>query len=240
MKKLVFLFGFVVIAAFSVKAQDLSKIDLSSRPADHLMIQFGSDHLTSTPDSIKTAGFSRHFNVYMMYDKPFKSNKKYSVAFGGGIGTSNIFFDNHTVVGIKSSANTLTFAHLDSTANHFSKTKLTFINLQIPVELRYYSNPANPGKSWKFAIGAKAGLMLNAYTKSKNYVDRYGASIYGKSYIEKESNKRFFNTTDLSLTGRVGYGIFSIHTAYQFNGIIRDGYGPTINKFSLGFTISGL
>jgi hypothetical protein len=240
MKKIVFLIGFVAVASFTAKAQDLSKIDLSSRPADHLMIQFGADKITGAPDSIKTSGFSRHFNIYMMYDKPFKSNKKYSVAFGGGLGTSNIFFDNHTVVGIKSPANTLMFTHLDSTANHFAKTKLTFINLQIPVELRYYSNPANPGKSWKFAVGAKAGLMIDAYTKSKNYEDRYGNSIYGKTYIEKESNKRFFNTTDVSLTGRVGYGIFSLHTSYQFNGVIRDGYGPIINKFSMGFTISGL
>ena len=88
MKKIVFLIGFVVVAGFSAKAQDLSKIDLSSRPADHLMIQFGADKITGAPDSIKTSGFSRHFNIYMMYDKPFKPNTKYSVAFGGGLGTN--------------------------------------------------------------------------------------------------------------------------------------------------------
>ena len=46
--------------------------DLSSRPADHLMIQFGTDSWTGGPDSVKTSGIGRHFNIYFMMDKPFR------------------------------------------------------------------------------------------------------------------------------------------------------------------------
>ena len=67
-----------------------------------------------------------------------------------------------------------------------------------------------------------------------------GASVNGKTYIQKEENKRFFNATDVILTGRVGYGIFSLDMGYQVNGVLRDGFGPLMNKFSVGFTISGL
>ena len=67
-----------------------------------------------------------------------------------------------------------------------------------------------------------------------------GNSIYGKSYIVKESNKRFFNATDITLTGRAGYGIFSFDVGYTVTGVLRDGYGPVMNKFSAGITISGL
>ena len=73
----------------------VQQVHLTGRAADHLMFQFGTDTWTNTPDSVKLGGgTSRHFNVYFMYDKPFKSNNKFSVAYGGGIGTNNIFFDN--------------------------------------------------------------------------------------------------------------------------------------------------
>ncbi len=217
------------------------KLDLTGRPADHFMFQFGTDTWTNRPDSVNVGGgLSRHFNLYFMYDKPFTTNPKYSVAFGAGVGTSNIFFDNRTFVDVKSPANTLPFRAIDSLSNHFSKFKVTTIYLEAPVELRYFSDPAHPGKSWKAAVGFKLGTLLKAYSKGKNMVSNTGTSINGKTYVQKESNKRFFNATDVALTGRVGYGVFSLDLGYQVNGVLRDGYGPLMNKFSVGFTISGL
>jgi len=226
--------------AQTTKSVGDTKIDLTGRASDHLMIQFGSDALLGRPDSVKTSGFSRHFNMYFMYDKPFKKNQHFSVAFGAGIGTSNIFFDDHTYVNLKTSANFLPFQHLDSAANHFEKQKITTIYLQAPVELRYYSNPAHPGKSWKLAAGIKIGELLKAYTKSKNYVTASGASIYGTTYIEKQQDTRFFNSTDVTLTGRVGYGIVSFDMGYTPTAYLRDGFGAVMNKLSFGLTISGL
>ena len=215
--------------------------DLTCRAADHLMFQFGTDTWTNTPDSVKLGGgTSRHFNVYFMYDKPFKSNNKFSVAYGGGIGTNNIFFDNLPNVDLKSTAATLPFRKIDASANHFDKVKVATVYLQAPLEIRYYSNPANPGKSWKYAAGVKAGFLFKSYTKSKNWVNSAGSSIYGKSYVVKESNKRFFNATDITLTGRAGYGIISFDIGYSVTGVLRDGYGPVMNNFSAGITISGL
>jgi hypothetical protein len=217
------------------------KLDLTGRPADHLMFQFGADTWTNTPDSVNLGGgFSRHFNMYFMYDKPFSTNPKYSVAFGGGLGTSNMFFDNRTYVDVKSTSNTLPFRKIDAAANHFSKFKVTTIYFEAPVELRYFSDPAHPGKSWKAAAGFKLGTLLRSYSKGKNMVSSAGTSINGKTYIQKEQNKRFFNSTSIALTARGGYGIFSLDVGYQVNGVLRDSYGPVMNKFSAGFTISGL
>ena len=217
------------------------KLDLTGRPADHLMFQFGADTWTSTPDSVNLGGgFSRHFNMYFMYDKPFSTNPKYSVAFGGGLGTSNMFFDNRTYVDVKSTSNTLPFRKIDAAANHFSKFKVTTIYFEAPVELRYFSDPAHPGKSWKAAAGFKLGTLLRSYSKGKNMVSSSGTSINGKTYIQKEQNKRFFNSTSIALTARGGYGIFSVDVGYQVNGVLRDSFGPVMNKFSAGFTISGL
>ncbi len=81
-----------------------SKIDLSNRSNDHVMLQFGLDGWSGViPDSVKPSGFSRHFNAYIMLDKPFKTNPRFSVGLGVGIGSSNIFFERK-FVDVKSQA----------------------------------------------------------------------------------------------------------------------------------------
>jgi len=217
------------------------KLDLTGRPADHFVLEFQNIALISgKPDSVKTSGFSRNFNIYFMYDKPFATNPKYSVSFGGGISTSNIFFDDHTYVDVKSTANTLPFRTIDAASNHFSKFKVSTIYLEAPIELRYYSDPVHPNSSWKTSIGLKLGTLLKAYSKGKDMVSSTGASINGKSYIEKEQNKRFFNPTNVAVFGKISYGIFGISVSQNLSPILRDGYGPVMRKFAVGFTISGL
>ena len=88
--------------------------DLSSRPADHLMIQFGADSWTGGPDSVKTSGTGRHFNIYFMLDKPFRTNNKYSLAYGLGFGTNNQYIDKGTYVDLAQVANSIRFKKLDS------------------------------------------------------------------------------------------------------------------------------
>ncbi|MDP3394723.1 outer membrane beta-barrel protein [Sediminibacterium sp.] len=244
MKKIFLLFTVLVglgaaAQTTETKKKDWSKIDLSGRPKDHFMIQYGADSWTGRPDSVRTGnGFSRHFNFYVMFDKPFKNNKRMSLAYGAGIGSSNIFFDNVNV-DIKSTAARLPFTIADS-LNHFNKSKLTNIFLDIPVELRYYSNPENPAKSWKFAIGAKIGTLLRTHTKGKNLVDKNGQTVYGNSFVQKEVAKKYFNGTAIAITGRVGYGIIGLQGSYQITSVLKEGVGPSMNRFTLGISISGL
>ena len=172
--------------------------DLSSRPADHFLIQFGSDSWIGAPDSVKTSGMGRHFNVYFMLDKPFRINNKFSLAYGVGFGTNNQFIDKGTYVDLAQMANTIRFKQLDSLANRFDKQKVATVYLQVPAELRYYTNPANPSKSWKFAAGLKAGLIFKGYTKSKDFQTSNGTSIFGNSYVQKINNKRFFTSNDFT------------------------------------------
>ena len=228
-----------VVATPVMPKKDWSKVDLSSRAADHIMIQYGSDTWLNRPDSVRIGnGFSRHFNMYVMLDKPFKSNARFSVAFGLGIGSSHIFFNN-TKVDVKANTARLPFTRVDST-DHFKKYKVTNVYAEVPVEVRYYSNPENPNKSWKAALGLKVGTLLKTHTKGKNLLTKNDFSIYGPTYIQKESQKRFFNGTMLALTGRVGYGFISLDAGYQVLGVLKDGAGPVMNKFSFGITISGL
>jgi hypothetical protein len=240
MKKI--LLALVVICSVTfAKAQEkkpVTKMDFSSRTGDHLMLQFSSDHWMNLPDSINSRikGLSRGVNLYFMLDKPFKGNPKMSFAFGLGVGTSNIFFKK-TNVDIKSTATRLPFSKLD-TLNHFKKFKLATAYLEIPIELRFSSKPMDNGKSLKFAIGAKVGTLLKAQTKGKTLQDRSDKTL--NSYTQKESSKRFFNSTRLSATARIGFGMYSLFASYQINNLLKDGAGPEIKPLQIGITISGM
>lgn len=227
----------VEIKNTSIKTKkDWSKLDLSNRSNDHFMMQYGADTWTTTNDSVSPKGFSRFFNAYIMLDKPFRGNPRYSVGLGVGIGSSNMFFKN-TYVDLKSTANKLPFQRVDTT-NHFKKFKVTTIFLEAPIELRFCSNPDDNNRSFKWALGAKVGTLLTAYNKGKTLLDKNGNTI--NDYIEKQSSKKFFNGTKLAATARVGYGIFSLYGSYQITSVLKDGVGIDVKPYSIGIAISGL
>jgi hypothetical protein len=159
-----------------------------------------------------------------------------SVAFGAGVGTSNMFFEK-TSLDLKATSATLPIKRVDS-VQHFKKYKLTTAYLEAPVELRFSSDPLNSNKSVKVAVGVKVGTIINAHTKGKTLQDKNDNEI--NSYIAKESSKRFFNTTRLAGTLRIGYGIFSIHGQYNITTLLKDGAGPEIRPYSIGLSVSGL
>jgi hypothetical protein len=206
----------------------------ANRSGDHFMIQLGYTKWANQPDSINT-GFSRTFNMYVMFDFPFKTNEHWSVAIGPGIATDNIFFDKMSV-GISEPTSTLRFTDLSDT-NHFKKYKVLTAYLEAPVELRYNFNPQSKN-SVKIALGAKVGTLLSASTKGKNLEDKEGNSV--NSFTEKIKSKTFFNRNRLSVMGRVGFGHFSVFTSYAVTPVFKEGLGPNVRPFTIGLTISGL
>ena len=219
------------------KKKDWSKVDLDAA-GDHIMVQISKDGWTGTPDTVSNhmKGFSRGFNLAIMMDKKFKTDPRWSVAFGIGASTSNIFFKKMSV-DVNASGNVLPFTNLDS-ANHFKKYKLTTAFLEIPVELRYCFHPENEKKSWKIALGAKVGTLVNAHTKGKTLQNKYNTTI--GAYSEKISKKAFFNSTRIAGTARVGIGNFSLFGSYQITSLLKDGSGADIHPYQIGLCLSGL
>jgi outer membrane protein with beta-barrel domain len=241
MKKIFFVVLSTLIVA-SIFAQDepkpetKKKVNLATRANDHLLLQFGYTSWANIPDSINTKGFPRSFNAYFLFDFPFKSNPKISVAIGAGVGTDNIFFDK-TYVGIKDITPTLEF-HDQSDTTHFKKNKLATAYIEAPLELRFSSRPENPNKSFKVALGIKGGLLMGAHIKQKTEQTASGATI--NDYIEKQYSKRFFNSNRFAGTARIGYGVFSAFFTYQLNPLFKEGLGPDVRPWTVGLTLSGL
>ena len=238
----------IVLATIgAAKAQDSGindskkpkKLDLSNRPNDHLVIQYGvAGWAGNVPDSAKPEGFSRFFNFYFMLDKPFKNDPHFSLGIGAGIGSDNIFFKDK-IVNVGGTGATLPFSDRSS-GDRFKKFKLTTIYVDVPLEIRYAKHPENPDKGFKASAGIKAGFLLKAYTKGKNYVNSSGQSINGNGFIRKEADKKYFNSTRLSAIGRIGLGHISLSGAYQFTSLLKGGAGPEIHPYNIGLTLSGL
>jgi hypothetical protein len=219
------------------KKEDWSKVVLD-RAGDHFMIQGSWDNWSNTPDSIKNLqqGFSRGANVAIMMNKPFKSDPRWSMAFGIGISNSNIYFEK-TSVDLKSATIRLPFKNLSDT-NHFKKYKLANTYAEAPIELRYTFDPVNQKKSYKLALGLKVGYMLNAHTKGKDLQSKAGASL--NEYTEKINKKTYFNNTRLAATARAGIGNFSVFGSYSITTLLKDVAGPPIRPYQVGLCISGL
>ncbi len=241
MKKIFFV-AITCLIITSIFAQDEPKPDskkkpnLTGRANDHFLLQLGITNWAGIPDSINTKGLSRSFNMYFMFDFPFKTNPRLSIGIGAGIGTDNIYFDK-TYVGIKDATSTLRFQDLSDTS-HFKKYKLSTAILEAPLELRFSSNPATPNKSFKVALGIKVGTLLNAHTKGKTWQNATGGTLL--AYTEKQTSKRFFNSNRFVATARVGYGVFSVFGSYQLNSLFKEGLGPDVRPYTIGLTISGL
>ncbi|GAC1419635.1 MAG: hypothetical protein NVS1B13_06480 [Flavisolibacter sp.] len=212
------------------------KASYQSRANDHFMFQVGYTNWNNKPDSIHTTGLPRTFNFYVMLDFPFKTNPHLSVAIGPGVSSDNIFF-NKTYIGLKDHTTTIRFQDLSDTS-HFKKYKLNTTYLEVPVELRFRSNPDNDAKSVKFALGAKVAYLINAHTKGKTFLDKTGKTLF--TYIDKQSSTAFFNTTRLSGEARLGYGHFSLFATYAITSLFKDGFGPQVHPVTFGISLSGL
>jgi hypothetical protein len=232
------LIAFTSSVAFAQNNATKKKFDISGRAGDHFLLQLSSDHWMGAPDSISSRikGSSRGINVYVMLDKPFKSNPHFSVAFGLGIGSSNIFLDKMNA-DITGRTPVLKFNTLDTVAR-FNKYKISTTYAEIPLELRYFSNPENPNKAIKVAIGVKIGTLINAHTKGKTLVNAAGTTT--QDFSNKERSKSYFNNTKLAATARLGYGNYSLFGSYNFTSIFKDNVAADMKLFQVGLTISGL
>ena len=175
-----------------------------------------------------------------MLDLPFKTDPRFSVALGPGIGVDNMFFEE-TNITIANIQKPLEFQNLADT-NHFDKYKLVNAFAELPLELRFVMNPQNSNKSFKVAIGAKFGVLVSAHTKGKRWVDKNDNLVPGfnEKFIQKNKDKYFFNGNRLAGTFRVGYGFLTAFATYQIGSLIKEGQGPQVKPYVIGLTISGL
>lgn len=234
MKKI---FGVITLALFTQLAANAQstkeKKEEERKPSrDFVMIQLSTDHWdNSSDDKINTKGLGRGFNAYLCYDFAIgqKENSHVSFAIGIGVSSSNIYFDKQ----LPNLRNTNDYVNFVDRPSNEKGHKFSTTFLEAPLELRFFGNNLNRNKGFKFAIGAKVGMLMDAHLKYKEPVSGVFMNV-------KESNRSFNQTWRLSPTARVGWGNFSIFAQYSVTQVFKTNIGPKINPFSIGLTISGL
>ena len=235
MKKIIGMLTLALAFMSATHAQESTENPVKKvvKPArDYVMFQLTYENWYNTPDSVKTGGIGRGFNVYLCYDFPIaKSN--FSFAAGIGVGTSNIYFNDQLLV-LNNNANTATFRTVDSGGvNIYKKSKLATAYLEAPFELRFFGDKDNRNRGFKMAIGARVGMLINAHTKNKN-------SLTGPVITEKVSSKNYFQTWRVAPTFRVGWGNFSLYGSMNITQLFNSGQGPEVYPYSIGVCVSGL
>jgi len=205
---------------------------IGDRANDHFMFQVGYSDFLNKQDSVGTKGIGRSLNGYFMLDFASKTDNRFSLGVGLGFGTDNYYLNKETV----DLTNPTRITFITDTATQFRKSKLTAGYFEAPIEGRYSSNPGDPNRAWKFALGVKLGALLSIHTKEKIIRDINGLT----DYTLKQKDNHMFNPIRAAGYFRFGYGVFSLFGQVDISSFIKQGEGPAIRPYTAGITISGL
>lgn len=212
---------------------------------DRLIVELTHDNWLKKPDYIETKWFSRGFNAFMMWDIPMLKSGVISIAPGLGISNTNVFnnvliqnslTDDSTHFNIIPTkvANLTTADIADSVELKYSKNKLAVSSIDIPLELRFRTNPSK-GKPFKIAVGARVGYVINAHTKYKGEDYRYGNQ---RGVTLKEAPALNINRFKYGVTGRIGYGNFNLFAFYSLSKLFKTSIAPEITPISVGISFN--
>lgn len=194
----------------------------------------------------KKAGFktnafgSRTLNIYYYYDYRV-GNSKFSLHPGIGFGLERYKFSNDRtpayVAGPNSNFETLEMIPAEDVvpfASSIKKTQLITNYLDIPLEVRFSTNPDDPGRSLKISLGFKFGVLYESFSKIK-----YREEGETKKLLDKQN----FNLNPIRYGPlfRIGVGGFSLYANYTLSPLFKDGKGPEgakINNFTAGLTLA--
>ena len=184
---------------------------------------------------------SRTLNIYYYYDLQI-GNSNFSIHPGIGFGLERYKFNNDKTLGYVSgpSIDTLKMIPLTSvlpTASSFKKTQLITNYIDIPLEVRFSTNPDDPGRSFKVSLGFKFGVLYESFTKIK---------YREEGETKKLEDKQNFNLNPIRYGPlfRIGFGPISAYANYTLSPLFKDGEGPDgakgskINNFTVGLTLA--
>jgi hypothetical protein len=229
-----FFFFLLLLTSLTLTGQD--KKDIPKRPdlPGTFLIEFGFNRPLDAPDNFDI-GFwgSRTMNVYYQYDftLPF-FRSRFTLAPAIGLGMDRYKFTNNYTLEYASGTNDLV---MTDTELDIKKSQLVTNYLDIPVELRYTSNPMDPARSFKIAVGYRVGMLISSFTKLK--YDTEDETI-------KEKIRRDWNLNDYrhGFYGKIGFGNVNLFGYYNSSTLFESGKGPDerdINNLTIGISLGG-
>jgi hypothetical protein len=223
----------VLLIAFSTVAFAQSTVQTTEtkkgRPniPGTFLLDFGFNFPSEKADFNTGIFGSRTLNIYYQYDMQI-GKSKFSVHPGIGFGLERFKFNNNKTLALDASGdNTLMVA---SPFSKLKKTQLITNYIDIPLELRFSSNPNDPNRSFKISAGFKFGVLYDSFTKQKYKED-------GETKKLKDKQNFNLNPFRYGLTLRVGGGNVSAFAYYSLSPVFKKGAGPSGNEDITNFTV---
>lgn len=247
-KKLAAFFISVLVLGTSAQAQDASsptkggsssKTHTMPNIPGSFLLELGLNEALNRPDKFNI-GFwgSRALNIYYQYDMRILKSK-FSFHPGIGFGLERYKFTNNLVPFFDQNHNLSMDLPLGITG--VKKAQLITNYLDIPLELRFSTNPEDPTRSFKISIGGRVGYLFESHTKLK-YTDN------GDRVKLKNKEALNLNPFRYGIYMKVGGGNFSIFGYYNLSPVFKSGLGPVpqgtsitpkdMNNFTVGISLS--
>lgn len=196
------------------------------------VLEFGFNQPFNKPDTFDI-GFwgSRTFNVYYQYD--YRIGKtKFSVHPGIGFGFERYKLTNNYTLSTNQDGTELVPA--SDIYQGVKKSMLVTNYIDIPIEIRFSTNPNDPGRSFRASIGGRAGYLYDSFTKIK-----YRESGETKKIKDKQN----FDLNDFRYGAfvKIGAGNFTLFGYYNFSPLFKDERGPEqtdMTNFTVGLSLS--
>lgn len=195
-------------------------------PKDRIVIDLNATNWHQDIPDMKMKWYGRGIGVYFMWDFQIKKSF-FSIAPGLGVSNTNVYH-RHQMMDTASTG--ITFAPL-ANADNYRVNKLTTTMIEIPVELRFRTKPDRLDNMWKFVVGFKAGIRVDAYTKQATKTPK--EAVTRKPYPD-------LNLFQAGPMMRIGYSSFNLTGYYSILGLIKNNRGPKINAFTVGISFNGL
>jgi len=230
---------FICCFCFLGTAQDEEPvIDIAaelSDSRDRLILELNHTGFINATDALETKWFSRGANVYFTYDFPIGESEHFSFAPGIGFSFHNVYSNARVVTDSIGGVSNFTYFNPIPEEINYSNNKFNTNFIEVPLELRYHTNPDNNGRSFKIAVGFRGARLLSAKTKYRGDQITDGiVEVVKIKELELPNIYRFRYGPSF----RIGYGEISLVGYYAMSGIFDDNFGPDIHSFSIGISFN--
>ena len=216
------------VVAFGQKTKTKKEKKLQTSPIlfkDRIVLDFFSSTWLGLNDDIKQKPVNFGFNGAFMFDLPVKKNHPFS--FGLGIGVANHNLYSNAIWSIGASYTTITTPVPDGIS--YRKNKITFTNINIPIEFRYRHHRSG----FKISAGVRVGVMADVHSKY------FGAALDGSQDKDLIKNYKMPNKNKfpVEFTFKTGWKFVSVNVSYMVTKFFEEEKGPRINPISFGITL---
>jgi hypothetical protein len=160
---------------------------------------------------------SRTMNIYYQY--PIRiMNSKFSLVPGFGLSLERFKFKNGSTFSYDAEDSLKLLTPSQTGIAGIRKSQLVANYFDIPVELRFSTNPEDPARGFKLAVGGRIGFLYDSFSKLKYKED-------GETKKLKDKQNWNLNSLRYGVYGKIGFGNFYLFGYYNLTPLFKEGEG---------------